>query len=180
MHLRDREVDRIIKYAEGLGITVKFELYKRGLPAVACWELSPTPTITIFEYPSLSKTTKALMLLHELGHHLDWIYKGKKDSKRLEDALHRDWDRTPHKDPVLPKSLRKLIYQSEYDGTHYMPVIAKELDLKIPMWKILAEQAFDRWFAKAYLDSGEYPSSTEQGQKRREIRNEYKAKEGLK
>lgn len=173
MHLRDKEVSKLLAYAKGLGIKVKFKPYRTGCPGGEyCNE---ERTINVYKWPKQTKTDVILILLHELGHHIDWVYKNKRDPKVLLEALYKEESRTP-KDPPISKRLRKRIYQCEYDGTAYMPIIAKELDLKIPMWKVEAEMECDRWVYKQYFITGDIPTTKEVAAKRKELRKQFRSR----
>lgn len=170
MHLRDKEVSKIIAYAKSLGVTVEFKAAAPQDPA-GTYEFGSS-IITVYKKSRSSKTYLILTLLHELGHHLDWIYRDKKESKLLERAL----SRSNTNEKKVPKHLRKAIYEMEVDGTHFMPIIAKELDLKIPMWKIEAERDLDRWTYWVYYKENRDPFVKEIKAKRKQLQAEYKEK----
>lgn len=163
-----------MKYAKGLGLNVIFKPYKRGSGTGGEY-IGSTKEIIVYQGPNDSKTDTILILLHELGHHLDYIYKGKRDPKKLSEALNKEHGRKKN-DPPLARHLRQYIFDCEYNGTQYMPVIAKELDLKIPLWKVEAEAKLDQWFYRTYLVHGKDPLRKQIKAKRRELRMQWKAK----
>lgn len=169
--LKDKEVRRVIRYANSLGLKVRFK--KEGAGRVGAEYVQEDKRITVYTIPAYNRTDIVLMLLHEIGHHLDFIHRNKRDSKRLGVALERENNRKPG-DPPIPRTYRQFIYNCEYAGTEYMPTIAKELDLKIPIWKVLAEQRLDRWIYLRYVSSGDLPSLDEIIMKRREYRRFYR------
>lgn len=176
MSYLDKEIERIIKYAEGLGLRVLFVRHEPGDPGATYDNISKE--IQVYEYPNQTKTNIIMCLLHELGHHMDWVYNRKrgKDSTRLTKALSLDWKRKDE-DPPIAKYLRKEIYQMECRGIDYMDVIAKELGVKIPLWKVKAEQEFDKWIYKFYYLNGVNPTSKEKKTKKRELLQKWRSRE---
>jgi hypothetical protein len=168
----DKELQRLVQYGKGLGLTVLFKPYKKGSLTGGEYD-GIGKEITIYSTSRTSKTDMLLILLHEFGHHLDFIYKGKRDPKKLIEALNKEDARKPN-DPPLARGHRKYIYDCEMAGTAYMPVIAREIDLKIPMWKVEAEMELDRWIYRIYLQTGKEPKLKEIKTKRRELRNKLK------
>lgn len=162
----------MIKYANGLGLTVRIKPYKKGSLVGGEYD-GENKSITVYRARKHSSTDVILVLLHELGHHLDFLKKGKRDSKQLIDALGKEHERRVGEDPI-PILDRLSIYQSELDGIQYMPDIAHQLDLSVPMWKIIAERDLDRWLAEYYYCHGEDPSMKEIVAYRKNIRKRLK------
>lgn len=152
MGIRDQEIERLRKYAQGLGIKVVIRKGKKNCKDGGYWSPDP-PTIEVLCYSSTSKTDIIIILLHELGHHLDWVYKNRKDDKKLNRVLHKYWMKQ-----TLTKRERKAIRQTEYDGIQYMSVIAHELGLKVPKYKIKAEMDLDRWTYDYFYKHGKFPT----------------------
>lgn len=142
MGIRDTEILRMTKYAEGLGIKVHFKPHEKGC-GEAEWDMD-TQEIFLYTSSGTSKTTLILSFLHELGHHLDWIYNNKKDTKQAAKAyelLNRgniEGDRSD-----IPQKYRNIILKEEESGIYYMDLIYKELDLSIPLWKVKMQQDLD-------------------------------------
>lgn len=164
------DVRRLLAYAKGLGLTVKFKPYN-PITKVGGEYSDETKEIVVYRSKKDSSHDITLVLLHELGHHLDFIYKGKRDSKRLEAALKKSEGES---EGILARSYRKSILECEIAGTGYMPQITKELDLRIPMWKVVAEMKLDQWIARRFYQSGHYPTVAEIKSKRNELRNKLK------
>ena len=55
-----------------------------------------------------------------------------------------------------------------------MPVIAKELGLMIPSYKVRSESDLDTWVAAVFYETGKFPNQRKKEQKRRELRKRYK------
>ena len=159
MGIRDDEIKRLTKYAEGLNIKVVFKPYQRGIGS-AEWDIE-NRQIVVFQAPGDSKTKIILAMLHELGHHLDWIYNNKHHSEESLKAfeLLNEGSIEGHRFDI-PKKYRKIIYEEEKSGIAYMSIIAKECDIKIPHWKVQLEQYMDlldyEWLYKkgAYIVTG--------------------------
>jgi len=161
MGIRDEEIARLYKYAEGLGLRVIVKPYRRGDPGATYDD--EDQEIVLYQWSGQSKTRIIMNFLHELGHHMDWVHNLRRmpGNEVLIKAIDREWTRTRRTDPVVPKSHRKLIYEMECRGIAYMNVIAKELGIKIPEWKIRAEQEYDRWVYYRYYQSGNIPADKE-------------------
>ncbi len=174
MNCRDKDIKKLYNYAKSLGIEIKKVPNIRLSPAAA-WNYTDIkkPIIEIRDRPYRRKTTLILILLHELGHHLDWIHNNKKISEIEIKAHILDGERNPKQDPPIGKKYRKAIYDSEVRGIYYIDIIAKELDLSLPMWKIRACQEFDIWLYKMYLKTGNETTAKEQTEKDKELRKKH-------
>jgi len=169
MGIRQEEFDRVIKYAKGLGINVVRKRYKRNDPGGTYDHESQT--IELYEWPGQSYTCKIFIMLHELGHHLDWVHIMQEgNSILLNKAWEREWERRPRVSKPTPKYLRRHIYNSECKAIDYMAVIYKELRLNIPKWKLEYEMALDRWVYLRYYQTGDYPTNKEQKEWKRQWR----------
>lgn len=167
MHIRDLELSRMIKYAEGLGVRVSFRIHKNH-DAAALWEvLDGNVTIVLFTWPKQSKTTLILNFLHELAHHKAWINANREFSKSVEAATS-----TPDKD--LTDHQRYLVYKEEKNDAKLRLGIANELNLKIPEWKIKVDIANDNWYYYRWWKTGEDPSRTERIKKEKQFTRKYK------
>lgn len=170
-HKRRKELDRVIKYAEGLGMKVTWKTAQRGDPA-ATWTHDPLE-ICVYEHKNQSITSLILAIIHELGHYMYWVHHGRKP---IPDAYMLEADRKHH-DPKVPKKLRRQIYNYEANSIAYMPVVFKELDLSIPKYKLDIEVEFDLWSYEYYLEKGEDPTPTMYKDKRKELKLKYTCKE---
>lgn len=169
------DLARVKKYAESLGIKVSFKDHYPG-EGSAEWDMEGQ-FINLFVHEGQSKTSILLCLLHELGHHLDWIYNDKIIKKQEHDAQQALCSGNMHgKRPDLTKKQRKLILDSEIAGTNYMPIIHKELDLSIPLWKVKLEQDLDCYEYKMLYKKGRFPTRKEFKDYKRKIKNQYKEK----
>jgi hypothetical protein len=174
MGIRDREIERIVKYAEGLGLTVEWHKSGYGDPG-ASW-VREDQKIHIYTYPRMTKTITILNFLHELGHHMDWIYSNQEISVETEQAYQLEDARIPYKSPPIPKEQRKLIYDSERAGIKYMINIARELNLKLKEDRILEEMELDTYIYYVYYITGDNPRVKDVDAKRIELRKNRKRK----
>ncbi len=163
------ELRRLIKYANGLGVKVSMLPYTRG-SGLGGWVLD-TQEIDLYVSHYFSNHCVILTLLHELGHHMDWVYKGRKTSKEVDKAfslLSEGSIEGYRKD--IPKKYRKIIYQEEIDGMAYMEIIHKELMLKIPFWKVKWDEDFDTNIYKMLYKEGRFLTLKECKELKRESR----------
>jgi hypothetical protein len=176
MSFMQGELDRVVKYARGLGLTVTFKPYKKGSGVGGEYD-GETKEVIVYRQPRESLTNLILILIHEVSHHLDFVYKGKRDPVKLVTALEKEFDRKPG-DPPIAYTYREYIYECESAAADFMPQVARELDLKMPIWKVEAEAELDRWVAKHYMTTGEYPMIKLVVEKRRDLRARFKEKHG--
>jgi hypothetical protein len=169
MHIRDREIERLQKYSESLGLPVSWRKYRRGF-AGAIWERDGDNkvSLTMYTWPTQSKTNVILNLLHELSHHLAFIYQGRTLTASVMRAFSKDeYELTEHE--------REIIYNIEKDDAKYRLTIAYELDIKIPEWRIKADMAVDEWFYYRFWKDGIYPGQQEINDKCKEMKEKYRA-----
>lgn len=176
MPIRDDEILRLIKYAEGMGVKVKFLSSKNHL-ADAEWTLDGTE-INVYRGNSQTKTDIILSLIHEIGHHVWFIHKkNRQPDLKFEEALDRqnlfdsDLSLTP-----APKKFRKKILDTEQDAIVWWDVIYKDTNLKIPLWKLEVAKRFDIWAYEVYYKTGFFPSRKDKKIKHKELTTEIKNK----
>lgn len=161
--IRDEEIKRLKQYAKDLGCKILIKS-KSPYKTVAMYQMSP-PTITIYQNRFDSKTYIILTLLHELGHHLDYLL----TKKTLSEAFSLEESRTLY-DPPLPKKFRKQLYKEEISGIKLMPKIAEDVGLKLPKWKIILEMKLDIWIYKYYYKTGDFPTIKQANKKSKELK----------
>lgn len=172
MGLRDNELLRLEKYANGLGIKVN---YRKPIPqsnVAAEWTVDGSE-ITLYVSERDSKTKTILNFLHELAHHMDHVYNNRQRDPKIEKALMLESNRKPD-DPPIKKSLRKLIFEDEVRATQYRFQIAHEIGLKIPEWKIKLDIELDIWVYEMYYLNGDIPSVRQSKLKKKELISKYK------
>lgn len=170
MGIRDNEIERLVKYAEGLGIKLFFKKYVPG-SAGAMWTVAEDDTVelTLFTWEKQSKTQMILNFLHELAHHMAWVYQERSFSSELSRILNKNHDGTP-----LTKKERYAIFKEERDDSVYREAIAHEIGIKIPTWKIKVDIELDIFIYYHYYEHDEYPNNTQIKEKRKELYKKYK------
>lgn len=176
-NVRDKEIERLEQYAYGLGI--KSISYKKpsGDATGAEWVLLDNDEVELVFYvhTRLSKRSLILNFVHELAHHLSWIYRNKKEDPKVLDSLQREYSRTKL-DPLLPKEKRKLIYQTEKEDAEYREMIWREVDIKIPIEYLYADRECDIWYYKQYHLTGHFPIVDRTRTKLIKLRKKYNIK----
>jgi hypothetical protein len=162
-NIRDKELTRVKQYAQALGIKV---LIKKQGPEdpEADWALDGSQ-ITVYLRPKQSKTQIILDLIHELGHHQEWVYRGRKTPLKIDTALSRE---TP------TKAQRKHIYDDEVNGAAYQLLIYKEIGLTIPKWKVEVERDLSLASYRYFWLNGDHPTREWRREKRKELIKKYK------
>jgi len=175
---RSEEIKRLEQYAKGLGVNIHYRKYPKGGTDGAHITIlnSYTSEMVVYYNSRTSKKDIVLKLIHELGHHLSWVYRGRQDSTALMDALVVEADRHPE-DPPIPKAKRKLIYEMEKADTQYWEFIVTELGIKLPKEELELERQLDIWIYKQYYLKGDIPSVFEIKVKRQELVDKYAKKE---
>jgi hypothetical protein len=173
MGIRDDEINRLKKYAEGLGIKITLVPFYRGSGGGE-WDMS-SREITIYTRDDWSKTDYILTILHELGHHLDWVYNDKKDSAISYKAyamLNQGHMYGPRLD--MSQKYRDVLLAEEEAGVYYMDILHKELDLKIPLWKVKMQQELDLYDYVCLSKEGRFSTTKEYRAHRKTIKAHYK------
>lgn len=167
MHYLEKEFRRIKKYAEGLGIKVTLSNLTDD-NAAAMWT-TDGKEIVLFNYKKEGWLSLCLSFIHELAHHMAWVYSGRKTDLKTDQALYNESERK--KDETISKEDRKLIYESEKNDAQYQTVIWNELNLKIPKWRVELEKELDIWIYYQYYLKGYFPIKKEIKQKRSELKS---------
>jgi hypothetical protein len=171
--IRDEEIKRLILYAKCLGIKVTIYQRKSKDGNEAAWTMDGK-SIDLWVSPTTSKTDIVLSLIHELGHHLVWVHdKNRQHPKNLDKAI----DKTTNGEN-LTANQRYLLYLDEVDGTAYWDVIIKEVNIKIPKWRVEAQKKIDLWMYDWFWRKGVWPNGKTQIHTRRKIFEDYKFRLG--
>ncbi len=163
--VRKEELRRLCRYAEGLGTRVRFAPRKKGHNAYAEWELftDNTTLITIYTYPGVSRLSLVLSLIHELGHHRDFIAGNRRDTGE------------PSGDEVnLTREQRKQIYDYELRGMKYWKQIYHDTDCRFPIWRLFMQMEIDIEAYHYYCIHGKNRTKKIQQQSIREIRERHR------
>lgn len=164
---RDQEIERLVKYAQALGVKVSFSNRKKPDNS-AEWTLDGTEII-IYTKKQFSKTDTILSLVHEIGHSLDHIHG---HDRVLDTEMEEAIDSSDEGE--TSKRQRKKILDSEIKGTQYWHTIYKETNLQIPLWKLYAAMEYDIWQYKVYHETGSFPKYIDKIKKRQAIYAKHK------
>lgn len=171
--IRDDEIKRLIHYAKAMGIRVTF-YQKSGEGDDAKWALDGTE-IVVFNVKRKTKTQIILDLIHELGHNLWWIHeKNRQPDLKFDEAISRENIYAEDPESPTPKHLRKKIWDVEAAGTKWWDSVYKDVNLKIPRWKVEASKEFDIWMYEMYYENGHFPKGKQGKEKYMEIQRKWR------
>lgn len=164
MAIRDEEINRLIKYAQGLNTTVKFKQQKNG-DSAACWTIDGSE-ITVYVTSRTPKIYIVLCLIHELGHHLEHIHGNNRElDEKLDEAIEPEEEKKKHRRKILDWEIR---------GSKWWESIYKETDCKFDINKLHIERDFDIWQYEVFCETGYFPKKKIRNKKRKEIQNKYR------
>lgn len=165
MHYLEKELSRLIKYAEALNIKVIFSNKKSD--CFAEWD-SDGVSITIYKSKAKKPLELVLLMFHELSHHLAWVHKGKKIPLKTDHILKKAANGAE-----LTEIQRKHLYEDEKSDYQYQQIIHKEIDSKVPLWRLNAEIAFDEWIYRYYWLKNDWPTAKDRKAKKTEFIRKY-------
>ena len=175
--IRDQELTRLTKYAQGMGIIVTFSNHRKP-GAYADWTIDGS-AITIYKHANATKIEKILSLIHELGHHLHFVHeKNRIPDIKFEEALDTVERILEEGLPLseVPASRRKKILDIERSGTAYWEAIYKETNMKFPVYRLYLAMEYDLYQYEIYYETGKFPTKKENDKKRKELVLKYKDK----
>lgn len=156
MSAKDRDIQRLKEYINKLGLKLYTRPYSRDTGAA---EYVEGQFITIFESRN-TKTDLILSLLHELGHHLDWLAnKPTPEENKAIELLNTGAMVGDRSD--IPKESRRIILQIEKNGVKYMSKIHRDLKLEIPFWKVKMQQDLDLIDYRHLYHTGRFANKAE-------------------
>jgi hypothetical protein len=162
------ELKRVIKYAEGLGIKVTI---KKALPTSPDAEWSTDGTeIWAYTRSTKSLTRLILDLLHELAHHMAFVY----NNRIVPPHKHAVLRKADEQESKLTKRERRSIYIDELHDSYYQEIVFNELNLKIPKYKMFVERDLSNWIYHEFYITGNYPNQKDTRLKRKELVKKYK------
>jgi hypothetical protein len=160
---RDEELERLIKYAEGMGVIVLFKPYIKYSRTGAEWD-SSGKEITIYISPRDSKIEQILLLIHELSHHKAFVDSGRKLDPKIMRVL--ESERNSKKD-------RKILLDMETSDSVYWEDIYRDTDCKFNINKLHKKREFDLWVYKFNYEEDRLPNKKEKTDKWKELRLKY-------
>lgn len=161
--IRDEELNRLIRYAQGMGISVRFKPYVKSYATDAEWATDGSE-ITIYTRSINSKLDKILSLIHELGHHKGFVENNRKIDPEIEEALEEE---------EKNKKNRKKIYLDEIKDTQYWEQIYKDTNCQFNIQKLYKQREFDIWSYEVYSESGKFPTKSAIKEKKRQLKKKY-------
>jgi hypothetical protein len=171
MAKRDEEIVRIRKYCEALGVKLVMR-NKSSKMAAAEWRLDGSQ-ITVWITQPENKTETVLSLLHELGHQLWHVHhKNREEDIKIIEVYNRIV--LSSKITESTEADRRVVLNVERAGAEYWDVIVKDLDIKIPAWRIEAQKRFDVWQYEFYYENCHFPNRADRRLKIRELKEELK------
>jgi hypothetical protein len=150
--LQKTEFKRVVKFAESLGLKVHFiDAQKRDYHG--CYvhpEKFEPGLIEVCRTKRTTITFQIAILLHEIGHHLDFIKTEKlPDSYNLIDS------------EDCPDWARVSIFNAERRACKNAEKLFWTLRLRIPFWKIKMELSVDIFLYGVFKRTGDYPREKE-------------------
>ena len=164
MGIRDDELNRLIRYCQGMGLSVRFKPYVRGSKTAAEWTTDGSE-IAIYVTSKCSKVEKILSLIHETAHHKAWIDNKRQIDPKVEEALDSEENKRSH---------RKRLLDMERNDSIYWEDIYKDTNCQFPIWKLHAQKEMDLWQYEFYYEHGVFPKKKAKDKKRKEICNKHR------
>jgi len=164
--IRDEELNRLTKYAQGMGVSVRFKPYVRGSKVEAEWAMDGSE-ITIYTPSGRSKLDKVLSLIHELGHHKSWIVNGRETDPKMEA------DVTAEENCEASRAARKRLLDMEIRDSEYWEDIYRDTNCQFNIEKLRKQREFDVWSYEVIYNIGRDPTKKEKIAKRKELRKKY-------
>jgi hypothetical protein len=178
MFIRDAELKRMIQYAKGLNIEVIVNKKppKKWDTAASWSELTKDKAvIELYGTSKASKIGVVMNMLHELAHHIGYVYRGRKDHPEVLEALIEFNDDSLN----TSKKNREVVYEVEKEDSEYRIQIAKELNLKIPLYKLLADIDLDLFVYGFWIDEGKWPTYKSIKEEKKKLLEKHRKKRGL-
>lgn len=164
MGIRDDEIKRLINYAKGLNVDVKFMDYV-PYSLDAGFATIDGSEITVAVSKRDSKLDIVLTLIHEIGHALEVIHSHqRRPDVELDTAIGDDEE---------SKRSRRVIYDFEKASTKWWDIIYKETDMKFPITRLLIAKEYDLWQYRVWLKTGKFPVKKEKIKKRKQLRRKH-------
>jgi hypothetical protein len=160
---RDDELNRLVRYAQGMGLSVRFKPYVKGSGLGADWKFDGTE-ITIYVTSKCSKTEKIILLIHEISHHKAWIDNNRQMDPKVEEAIVSEENK---------KSYRKRILDMEISDSAYWEDIYKDTNCQFGVEKLKKHREFDIWCYEVLYETGKDATVKEKREKWRELRKKY-------
>lgn len=161
--IRDDELNRLMRYAQGMGISVRFKPYVKRSGTYAEWTVDGSE-IAIYVTPKDSKINKILSLIHELGHQKGFVANERKIDPKVDEALGFEDN---------GKLDRKRILNMETEDASHWEDIYRDTNCQFNIKKLQKQREFDIWTYEVYYETGHDPTTKEKSIKKKELRKKY-------
>lgn len=168
MGIRDIEFKRLVLYAKSLGL--KVTIFNRKNPNMEAYWTTDGKELGIYCGSKVNKTELILTIIHELGHHLHYVREKK---RKTPIKLDKAWDKE-NKSQLLSEFERKMILEDELAGTEFWDSICKDINIKIPKWRIEMQKEIDMLPYEFYFKTGDYPRGKTKEELIRKIKEKWK------
>lgn len=168
MGVRDVELKRLEHYAKAMGIKVVWKDYVPHTHTRAEW-VSDGSEITIYIRSRDSKVKLIMAFIHELSHHLGWVYAGRPGAMKSDNLLLAE-----DAGETLTKAERKVLFEEETNDYRFRQLIYDEVGIKIPQYIFKADISLDFHIYKRYYLTGKYPTYKAIKRKKKELLEKYK------
>ncbi len=146
-----------------MGVKVRFKKYVPRSNTAATWS-EEGPEIEIFQSRYWSKIDIIMSLIHELGHHKDFVYKGRKTDYRADKALQKE---NPN------KKQRFAILKTEIDGTKYWEGIYLDVGCSFPIDLVYRYMEKDIWYYQYFYMNGKNPTAKMSRKKDKQLKRKH-------
>lgn len=157
MGVRDEEMNRLKRYAQGMGISISIKPFKKGGDSAA-WTIDGS-AIELFMKKRTTKINEILSLIHELAHHKAFVANGRAVPAKVDKAL----------DGARTENDRKVIYEMERDDSAYWEDIYHDTHCTFPIKWLYKQKEFDVWNYEVYYKTGKFPTKVQSRKKFREL-----------
>lgn len=161
--IRDEELNRLIRYAQGMGLSVRFKPYVKGCTPAAEWSNDGTE-IVVYMKSRCSKIEKILSLIHELGHHKAFVNANRTVDPKVDEVLGEE---------DVKKRGRKRILDMEVNDASHWEDIYNDTNCKFDLKKLYKQREFDIWCYEVYYETGRDATSQERKAKMGELRKKW-------
>jgi len=117
-----------------------------------------------------NKTSLIMTLLHEAAH-LKYAIVNKYE---FSDAFLMDIWKFEEDNKIVPKTARRDIVKFELESLKLMPEIAQELNLRIPMYKVMMNMEQDSFVYKYFDWYGKFPTYKIEEENMKKLKEKYK------
>lgn len=160
---RDEELNRLIRYAQGMGLSVRFKPYIKGSKTSAEW-VTDGSEITIYVSNRCSKIEKILHLIHEIAHHKAFINNERELDPKVDKAL--DFGDNGKRD-------RKHLLDMETNDSNYWEEIYRDTNCQFNIERLHKQRELDLWWYEVYYETGHGVTTKQSKEKKKELRKKY-------